>query len=64
MMTKLYDVHYTEIGHGKRIKGRVYMGLKRRRVRAESVEEAIQKVKQWYSEGAIREFRAVDEVEQ
>ena len=62
MMQKLYDVHYTEKGHGKRIKGRVYMGLKMRRVRAGSVEEAIQRVKRNYVEDGIREIRAVDEV--
>ncbi len=62
MTKKLYEVHYTEKGHGKRIKGRVYMGLKCRRVCADSVEEAIQRVKRGYTEDGIREFRAVDEV--
>lgn len=61
-MKKLYAVHYTEKGHGKRIKGRVYMGLKCRRVRAGSVEEAIERVKRGYVEDGIREIRAVDEV--
>jgi hypothetical protein len=61
MMKKLYAVHYTEKGHGKIIKGHRYNGLRRERVRADSVEEAIKKVREHYVEDGIREIRAVDD---
>jgi CRISPR/Cas system Type II protein with McrA/HNH and RuvC-like nuclease domain len=61
-MKTLYEVHYTEKGHGRRIKGRLYNGLKMRRKWANTPEEAVRLVQQGYTEGTIREIRAVDEV--
>lgn len=60
MTTQRYCIHYTEKGHGKRIKGRIYNGLKRRTIRAMSEEKAVARLREGYVEDGIREIRYIE----
>lgn len=60
MSKDTYCVHYTEIGHGKRIKGKIYNGLKSVHLKALDEANAVEILRSRYSPGAIKEIRGVE----
>jgi hypothetical protein len=55
-----FRIQYTEVGHGKMIKGKRYDGKKTALMHAVSAEVALARLHQSYSPGAIK---SIDEVE-
>lgn len=55
-----FRIYYTEVGHGKMIKGKQYDGKKTAVMHAVSAEVALARLHQSYSPGAIK---SIDEVE-